>query len=123
MEFPIDLTFRDMASSPAIEASVRRWVKKLARVHDRIARCHVVIERPHQHQHQGQSMRVGVTLSVPGSDVVISRNTGRAGVHEDLRAAIRDAFAAARRQLGERGRRGRASRTTDTIGRHEPLRA
>lgn len=112
-----------MESSPAIEAAVRRWVKKLARVHDRIARCHVIIERPHQHQHQGQSMRVGVTLSVPGPDVVVSRNTGRAGVHEDLRAAIRDAFAAARRQLDERGRRGRAIRTIAALGGHEPLRA
>ena len=108
MEFPLDITFRDMESSPAIEASVRRWAEKLARAHDRILRCHVIIERPHQHQRQGQLLRVAVTLSVPGPDIVVSHNTGRFGEHEDFQVALRDAFMAARRQLDDRARRMRA---------------
>jgi ribosome-associated translation inhibitor RaiA/cold shock CspA family protein len=105
MDFPLDISFRDMESSPAIEAAVRRWAEKLARVYDRIVRCHVIIERPHQHQRQGQPMRVAVTISVPGPDIAVTRNTGRAGAHEDLHAAIRDAFHAARRQLEDHARR------------------
>lgn len=107
MDFPLDITFRDMESSPAVEATIRRWAEKLGRVYDRIVRCHVIIERPHQHQHQGQLLRVAVTLSVPGPDIVVSRNTGRAGEHEDLRVAVRDAFTAARRQLEDHARRMR----------------
>jgi cold shock CspA family protein/ribosome-associated translation inhibitor RaiA len=124
MEFPLDITFRDMESSPAIEASVRRWAEKLARVYDRIVRCHVIIERPHQHQRQGQLLRVAVTLSVPGPDIVVSRNTGRLGAHEDLHVAIRDAFLAARRQLEDRARRMRRdvkTRVRPTHGRVEYL--
>lgn len=107
MKFPLDITFRDMEPSPAVEETVRRWAKKLARVNDRIVRCHVIIERPHQHHRQGQPLRVGVTLSVPGPDIAVSRNTGRSGVHEDLHVAVRDAFLAARRQLDARAQRDR----------------
>lgn len=107
MGFPLDITFRDMEPSPAVEETVRRWAEKLARIYDRIVRCHVIIERPHQHHRQGQLLRVGVTLSVPGPDIAVTRNTGRFGAHEDLHVAVRDAFLAARRQLEERARRAR----------------
>ncbi len=109
MNFPLDITFRDMESSPAIEEAVRRWAEKLGRVHDRIVRCHVVIERPHQHQHQGQLLRIAITISVPGPDIAVSRNTGRIGAHEDFHVALRDAFLAARRQLEDRARRMRVN--------------
>jgi hypothetical protein len=99
MQVPLDITFRDMDPSPAIEELIRRWAEKLGRVHDRIIRCHVMIERPHQHQHQGQLLRVAITLSIPGPDIVVSRNTGRLSAHESLHVAVRDAFLAARRQL------------------------
>jgi cold shock CspA family protein/ribosome-associated translation inhibitor RaiA len=107
MDFPLDITFRDMESSPAVEASIRRWAEKLGRAYDRIVRCHVIVERPHQHQRQGQLLRIAVTISVPGPDIVVSRNTGRAGEHEDIQAALRDAFTAARRQLEDHARRMR----------------
>jgi cold shock CspA family protein len=120
MEFPLDITFRDMESSPAIEALVHRWAEKLGRVYDRIMRCHVIIERPHQHQRQGQLLRVVVMLSVPGPDIVVSRNTGRIGAHEELNVAVRDAFLAARRQLEDHVRRMRQdvkTRVRPTHGR------
>jgi cold shock CspA family protein/ribosome-associated translation inhibitor RaiA len=120
MEFPLDITFRDMESSPAIEETVRRWAEKLGRIYDRIIRCHVIIERPHQHHRQGQRLRVAVVLSVPGPDIAVSRNTGRLGEHEDLHVAIRDAFLAARRQLEDRVRRMRQdvkTRVRPTHGR------
>lgn len=107
MGFPLDITFRDMESSPAVEATVRKWAEKLARLSDRILRCRVIIERPHQHQHQGQLLRVGLALSVPGPDIVISHNTGHTGAHEDLHVAVRDAFLAARRQLDAQVHRAR----------------
>jgi cold shock CspA family protein len=120
MEFPLDITFRDMESSPAIEEAVRHQAEKLGRVYDRIIRCHVTIERPHQHQRQGQLLRVLITLSVPGPDIVVSRNTGRIGAHEDFHVALRDAFLAARRQLEDHVQRMRQdvkTRVRPTHGR------
>jgi len=99
MAIPLSIAFRDMEKTPAIERFVQRWATRLEQVHPRIERCNVLIERPHQHQHQGQRFHVRVSLSVPGPDIVVSRDHALDGAHEDLYVAIRDAFRAARRQL------------------------
>lgn len=99
MPFPLDVRFRDMESSPALESFAYRWAAKLANVYDRIERCEVVIERPHQHQHRGQHIHVRVTVAVPGPDIVVSCDHAPDGAHEDAFVAVRDAFRAARRQL------------------------
>ncbi len=103
MPIPLNLTFRDMPSTPALETAVNDWVAKLERFYDRndrIERCDVVIERPHQRHHRGQLIHVRITIAVPGNDVIVSREP-RDGAHEDAYVAIRDAFRAARRQLEE----------------------
>ena len=105
MPFPLDVRFRDMELSPALESFAHRWAAKLANVYDRIERCEVVIERPHQHQRQGQHVHVRVTLAVPGPDIVVSSDHALDGAHEDAYVAVRDAFRAARRQLVAHARR------------------
>jgi cold shock CspA family protein len=107
MTFPRQITFRDLEPSPAVEQLVHHWIDKLAQVYPRIERCDVLIERPHQHQHQGQRFHVRVSLAVPGPDVVVSRDHALDGAHEDLHVAVRDAFRAARRQLEDHARRQR----------------
>ncbi|HEX3764576.1 MAG TPA: HPF/RaiA family ribosome-associated protein [Kofleriaceae bacterium] len=109
MSFPIEVRFRDMETSPALEEFVRRWAGKLGRVHERIVSCAVVIERPHQSQHHGQHIHVRISLAVPGPDIVVSHGQERDGAHEDAYVAVRDAFRAARRQLEDHVRRLRGS--------------
>ncbi|HET7506482.1 MAG TPA: HPF/RaiA family ribosome-associated protein [Kofleriaceae bacterium] len=118
MSFPLTITFRDLEPSPAIESFIRRWASRLDTVYDRIERCQVVIERPHQHHHQGQRYHVRVTLAVPGPDVEVSRDHALDGAHEDLHVAIRDAFRAARRQLEDHARRERADVKTRVEPEH-----
>jgi ribosome-associated translation inhibitor RaiA len=105
MAFPIEVRFRDMDTSPALEHFVRRWAAKLGRIHDRIARCDVVSERPHQHHRHGQHVRVRVTVGIPGPDIVVSYDQELDGAREDAYVAVRDAFRAARRQLEQHVRR------------------
>jgi ribosome-associated translation inhibitor RaiA len=107
MEFPVDVRFRDMEASPALEQFAHRWAAKLGRLHDRIASCEVVIERPHQSHRHGQRVHVRVALAIPGPDIVVSHGQEIDGAHEDPYVAVRDAFRAARRQL-EQARRPRA---------------
>lgn len=107
MTIPVQITFRDMASTPALDELVHTWARKLEHVYDRIERCHVLIERPHQHHRQGQRVHVRITLAVPGPDVVVSRDHALDGAHEDTYVAVRDAFEAARRQLEDHVRRQR----------------
>jgi hypothetical protein len=105
MPFPLDVRFRDMVPSTALEQFIRRWAVKLERTYERIDWGEVVIERPHQHQHQGQGIRVRLTLGIPGPDVVVSHEQPLDGAHEDAYVAVRDAFRAARRQLADRAPR------------------
>ncbi|MBX3155044.1 MAG: ribosome-associated translation inhibitor RaiA [Deltaproteobacteria bacterium] len=105
MMTPVQLTFRDMDSSPALEGFVRRWMTKLERVYPRIERCDVTVERPHQSHKHGQLYRVLVRLAVPGPDIVVSHEHPLDGAHENAYVAVRDAFRAARRQLEDHARR------------------
>jgi len=118
MTFPVNITFRDLERTPAIDAFVQRWVAKLEESHPRIERCDVVIERPHQHKHQGQPFHVRVTLAVPGPDVVVSRDHAVDGRHEDLYVALGDAFRAARRRLEDHLRRQRQDVKTHVAPAH-----
>lgn len=102
MQTPVDITFRGMPKSLAAEASVTRWVDRLARAFGRILRCTVVIEVPHRSQRQGQTFHVRVEIAIPDHVVEVSRDPGIDHTHEDLYMAISDAFRAARRQLQDR---------------------
>ncbi len=107
MPMQLQISFRDMELTPALDAFVREWVAKLEHVYDRIERCEVLVDRPHQHHHQGQRIRVRITLAVPGPDIVVSHDHALDGAHEDAYVAIRDAFQSARRQLEDHARRVR----------------
>jgi cold shock CspA family protein/ribosome-associated translation inhibitor RaiA len=99
MQIPVEITFRDIEHSDAVEARIRDWVDKLERVYDRITRCEVVIGQPHHRHRKGNSFSITVRLTVPGGEVVSSHDPGPEGAHEDVYVALRDAFHAAKRQL------------------------
>jgi len=99
MQIPVEITFRDIERSEAVEARIRDWVEKLDRVFDRIVRCEVVVADPHRHHHKGHQFDVRVRLTVPGTEIVSSRSPGDDGAHEDIYVAVRDAFVATKRQL------------------------
>jgi len=103
----LQITFRDMPRSEAIEAAVREKAEKLEEVYDRIMGCRVVVESPHRHHHKGRLYHVRVDLTVPGAELVVSRAPGDNHAHEDAYVAVRDAFTAARRQLENFARKQR----------------
>jgi ribosome-associated translation inhibitor RaiA len=102
---PVQITLRDLPPSPALEERIRDWVDKLERVSDQILRCEVLVETPHQRHRRGNQYRVRILLSVPGEDVVISRDPGPDESHEDPYVAVRDSFLAARRKLEDHVRK------------------
>lgn len=99
MTVPLEITFRGMTPSPAVEASVQRWVERLERQHERIQRCAVVVEVPHKSKSQGQTFHVRVEVAVPDKLIEVTRDPGLDQGHEDVYVALTDAFRAARRQL------------------------
>jgi ribosomal subunit interface protein len=110
MKIPLQVTFRDMPPSDAVENRIREKADKLGRFYDRIVHCRVVVEMPQRHKHQGKLHCVRIDLSVPGAELVANH-----AKHEDLYVALRDAFAAITRQLEDFARRQRGDVKTHAI--------
>ena len=62
-------------------------------------RCHVTVEAPHRHQHQGMLFDVRIDITVTGKEIAIRQAHPASHAHEDPYVALRDAFRAARRKL------------------------
>ena len=103
MQIPLQITFRGMPTSPAVDAAVRDHAAKLEQFHARIMSCRVVIEQPARHQRKGREFEVHIDLKVPGGEVAVKRDHD-----EDVMVALRDAFDAAKRKIEDlaRVRRG-----------------
>lgn len=97
--FPIEVSFRDIAASDAVEARVRKEAGKLQRFHQRITSCRVVVAAPDRHKHKGKLYFVRIQIVAPNGNLWINRRSPYNHAHEDVYVAIRDAFAAATRRL------------------------
>ncbi|HHO68640.1 MAG TPA: HPF/RaiA family ribosome-associated protein [Gammaproteobacteria bacterium] len=115
MKLPLEIVFRNLEPSEAIEARVRERAEKLERFHQDIMSCRVVIETDHKHHHKGNLYHVRIDLTVPGAELVANRQPYKNHAYEDVYVAIRDAFDAIRRQLEDYVRRRRGH-----VKHHEP---
>ena len=116
MQLPLQITFRDMVPSDAVEANIRERATRLDRFYDHIMSCRVVVESPHAHHHKGRLFQVKIDVTVPDGELTVNHgHHHKDHSHEDVYVAIRDAFAALRRQLEDyvQKRRGKTKR-------HEP---
>lgn len=118
MQLPVQITFRDLDHSDAIEAAIREKVAKLDQLHQRIMSCRVVVEAAHKNRHKGNLYHVRIDMTVPEGELVVSRTNGMNHAHEDVYVAIRDAFDAARRQLQDHARRQRGEVKAHEVPAH-----
>lgn len=99
MKIPLRVTFRNLSSSPELEARIGEKMESLERICDDLIGCRVLIEEQHRHHHKGRLIHVRIELSVPGSEIIVSRDPAADHAHEDPFVAVRDAFEALERQL------------------------
>lgn len=118
MQIPVQITFRNMDPSPAVEAKIRAQAEHLERFDAAIMSCRVVVELQHRHHHQGNLYHVSVDLKVPGAELVAGRGASQHQAHEDVYVAIRDAFDSMRRQLEDHTRRQRGDVKTHETPAH-----
>jgi ribosomal subunit interface protein len=102
MQTPVQITFRGMSPSEAIEAIVRQRIEWLEGFNDRLIRGHVVVEVSPRQQQKGRAYSVRLNLTTPSGETVASSSEG--GAHDDIHAAIRHVFDAARRKLEDEQR-------------------
>ena len=121
MQIPLEISFRHMDPSAAMEAVIREKAAKLERYFDRVVACRVVVEAPHRRHTKGKLFSVGVTVAVPGKDLVANHTGGNNHAHEDAYVAIRDAFDAAGRQLEDYARKMRGNVKTHEMPNASPV--
>jgi cold shock CspA family protein/ribosome-associated translation inhibitor RaiA len=107
MQLPLQITFRGMGPSDAIESLIRERAARLERFHDRIMRCHVVVELPHQHQRKGGHFAVRIDITTPTGEIAVTHDPKLDHSHEDFNVVVRDAFNTAARRLEDEVRRHR----------------
>ena len=107
MKLPLQITFRHMEPSPALEERIRKLMSRLDKFSAHIMHCHVVVEEPHQHGRQGSLFEFRIEITVPDEMIVITRAHDLNHAHEDAFVSLRDAFRTARRKLEDYERRHR----------------
>ena len=115
MKIPLQITFRNMPPSEAIEAKIHEKAAKLDKYFSRIMSCRVVVEESQRRQHQGKLFSVHIDLTMPGKELAVTREE-----NEDPYVAVRDAFSTAARRIEEHARQSRGevkTHETPPIGR------
>ncbi len=117
MKVPLEITFHNLQSSEWVETQIREQVQKLEKIYPRMVGCRVSLEAPHKRS--GNICDVHIELKLPGGALVVNREPHRAKeryANPTLGTALRDAFAAAERQLKDY-----KQRQSGEVKAHEPL--
>jgi len=102
MQVPIEISFRGVERTPAMESLIREQADKLEQVCDHITSVRVTVEKPSEHVSTGNAYRVRVIARIPpGHELVASRDPGGGEMHDPLEKIIRETFHALWRQVKE----------------------
>jgi ribosome-associated translation inhibitor RaiA len=102
MQIAPEITFEGSDSSDAARVQVLSEIKRLETHNQRITGCRVKVIAPsHKHRH-GVGFQVHIWLTLPPHGNIVVDNTAADDTrHEHAAVAIKDAFAAARRQIDD----------------------
>ncbi len=101
MQRPLQIAFKGLDTSPALEALIRERVDRLEHLYPRLIGCRVVVEVPHRGAGSAKvPIQISVEAEVPGRGPVIGKDSeNRHEAKEDHTAALNNAFEAVERQL------------------------
>lgn len=99
MQTSAEITWHNMDPIPHVTKRINHRIERLEQFFDRITKCHVVVEAPHQRHRKGNQYEVRLDVTIPGRELSIDRRPGDDHAHTDVLVAVRDAFDAMERQL------------------------
>jgi ribosome-associated translation inhibitor RaiA/cold shock CspA family protein len=101
MQRPLQITFKGMDTSPALEVLIRERVDHLNTLYPRLTGCRVMVEIPHRASETAKvPIAVSVEADIPGRAPVIGKDEEeRRESKQDQMAALNNAFEAVERQL------------------------
>ena len=94
MKIPLQVTFRNMSRSDAIEARINDKLSKLDSVYTRITACRIAVEKLQRKHQNGNLFGVRIDITMPGKEFTVNRQE-----NTDVYVAVRDAFDAVSRLL------------------------
>jgi ribosome-associated translation inhibitor RaiA len=124
MAYRVQISYKNVLPSGALERLIRAEAAKLERFFERITSCRVLVEQIHRRREQGSPFHIRIDLGVPGEVLAVShtadvrplfplsdegmthlRLPGHEAEQKDPKSAIRQAFHKLERQLQEYARR------------------
>lgn len=102
MKPAVDVVYRDLDSSAALNDIILKKLEKLTRFTDQIVHSRVVLDTPHQHKHKGKQYRASIELDLKGHPVAVTQDD------ESIHVALRDAFLNAERKIKQLSARHRS---------------
>ena len=100
MQIPPEITFEGSESSDAARTQILSEIERLETRNHRITGCRVKVIAPSQKHRHGTGFQVHIWLTIPPHENIVVDQSGSGDArHEHAEVAIKDAFAAARRQV------------------------
>ncbi len=99
MEPHVEITFKEIDQSDAVEARIRERVKKLSEMSENIRSCKVWVRAPHRRGRKPTAYVIDLSVQMTGTSLHVDHRPGDDNAHTDIYVAIRDAFNAMERQL------------------------
>lgn len=102
MDTPLEITFKGLEKSRAVEAKIAERAARLEKHFDRMTHCRVVVSAPNKHLHKGKAYEIKIDIGIPGgAPLIVTHDSAVGQASEDLQIALRDAFDAAKRRLDD----------------------
>lgn len=105
MRLPVQITFRNMESSQALDQHIRQHVEKLNQFFSRTISCRVTVELSQRQHRKGKQYRIGIDLKVPGHEFSVSNDPAHHPTNEDPYLAVNQTFNVAARLLEDHARK------------------
>ena len=93
MKPAVDVLYRDLDYSPALNETITKKLEKLNRFSDQIMHSRVVLDAPHNHKHKGKQFRASIEIDIKGHPIAVTQD------NESIHVAVRDAFNSAERKV------------------------
>src|SRR5271154_5859715 len=100
MQIPLQMNSEHADLSQAARAAIEHEVERLEKCEHHITGCRVAVVAPSAKHRQGAVYRINIWVTIPPhKNIVVSHKPSDDRSHVHVEVSIKDAFAAARRQI------------------------
>jgi ribosome-associated translation inhibitor RaiA len=101
MQIALEITFEGTDSSDAARVQILSEIERLESHNQRITGCRVKVIAPSPKHRHGVGFQIHIWLTLPPHESIVVNTASHDTRHEHAQVAIKDAFAAARRQIDD----------------------